>query len=125
MSEKYVRLNERGQWTVDLPWPDGIRKRQVMPDEKKVDEISIRFQAAKLDWTWADPRRKLDMVEKAESMTFREFGQLYLKEYAKSFNRAYKSKESRTRKLGHKLDRIPVNVLQPKPRKPVYSLAQR
>jgi hypothetical protein len=55
----------------NLPWPDGIRKRRVMPDEKKANEISIRFQAAKVVGTWADLRKKLDMDEKAESMTFR------------------------------------------------------
>jgi integrase len=113
MSEKYVHLNERGQWTVDLPWPDGIRKRRVMPHEKKANEISIRFQSAKVDGTWADLRRKLDMNVRAESMTFREFGQRYLDEYVKSYNRSCKSKKSRIRILGRKLDRFPIDALQP------------
>ena len=112
MSEKYVRLNERGQWTVDLPWPDGIRKRRVMPNEKKANEVSIRLQSAKVDGTWADLRRKLDMDERTESITFHEFGQRYVEEYVKSYNRSCKSKKSRIRILGRKLDRIPIAALQ-------------
>ena len=34
-------------------------------------------------------------------------------EYARSYNRAYKCKESRIRILGRKLDRIPIDALQP------------
>ena len=113
MSEKYVRLNERNQWTIDLPWPDGIRKRRVVPNVKTANEISIRFQAARVDGTWAELRRKLDMDRKTQSMTFKEFGKLYLEEYVASYNRAYKVKASRIRILGRRLDGIPIDTLQP------------
>ena len=46
-------------------------------------------------------------------MTFREFGERYLEEYVKSYNRAYKCKESRIRILGRRLDRLPIDALQP------------
>jgi integrase len=108
---KYVR-ESRGVWIVDLPWPDGIRKRIGMPDEKKANEISLRFQAARVDGTWPELRKKLNMDERGQSMTFKEFGELYLEEYVKSYNRAYKAKASRIRILGQKLDRIPVESLQ-------------
>jgi len=111
MSEKYVRLNERNQWTIDLPWPDGIRKRRVVPSVKTANEISIRFQAARVDGTWAELRRKLDMDQKPQSMTFKEFGSLYLEEYVASYNRAYKVKASRIRILGRRLDGIPIDAL--------------
>lgn len=114
MSEKYVRKNERGQWTVDLPWPDGIRTRKVMPTEQKANEISIRFQSAKVDGTWLELRRKLDMEDHVQSMSFKEFGQLYLEEYVRCYNRDSVSKESRIRILGRKLDRIPMDALQPR-----------
>ncbi len=113
MSERYVRQNERAQWIVDLLWLDGIRNRFKMPTEEKANEISIRFQAARIDGTWPELRKKLNMEEKVQSMLFREFGKLYLEEYVKSYNRSYKDKASRMRILGRKLDRIPVSSLQP------------
>jgi integrase len=58
-------------------------------------------------------RRKLDMDQKAESMTFQQFGKLYLEEYVRSYNRAYKAKASRIRILGRRLDKVPVDALQP------------
>lgn len=108
----YVRQN-RGVWIVDLPWPDGIRKRRVMPTEEKANEISIRFQSARVDGTWRDLRKKLDMDESIQAMTFKQFAELYLQEYVKSFNRDYKSKESRLRILGRKLDSIQITEVQP------------
>ena len=113
MKEKYVRQNERAQWIVDLLWPDGIRNRLRMPTELKANEISIRFQAARVDGTWPELRKKLNMEESVQSMLFRDFGRLYLEEYVKSYNRAYRDKASRIRILGRKLDRIPVDSLQP------------
>jgi site-specific recombinase XerD len=109
---KYVR-ESRGVWIVDLPWPDGIRKRITMPNEKKANEISLRFQSAKVDGTWRELKKKLDMEERSQVMTFQEFGKLYLEEYVKSYNRAYKGKESRIRILGRKLNPIRVDCLQP------------
>ena len=109
---KYVR-ECRGVWIVDLPWPDGIRKRIGMPNEKKADEISLRFQSARVDGTWRELRKKLDMDERGQSMTFKKLGELYLEEYVKSYNRAFKGKASRVRILGQKLDRCPVESLQP------------
>ena len=95
MSEKYVRQNERGQWIVDLPWPDGIRNRPTMPTEHKANEISIRFQTAKVDGTWSELRKKLDPEEAVQLMLFKDFGQLYLEEYVKSYNRDCDDKASR------------------------------
>ena len=96
--EKYVGF-ERGRVQVDLPWPDGLRKRRAMPSLTKANEISIRFQAARVDGTWQDLRKKLDMGEDVTSMTFEKFGQIYLSEYVKSYNRAYDDKASRIRKF--------------------------
>ena len=109
---KYVR-ESRGVWIVDLPWPDGIRKRITMPNEKKANDISLRFQSARVDGTWHELRKKLGMEEVEQGMTFKEFGKIYLAEYVRSYNRAYKAKESRIGILGQKLDRIPVESLQP------------
>jgi integrase len=53
------------------------------------------------------------MDVKAESMTFHDFGLRYLEEYVKSYNRSCKSKKSRIRILGRKLDRVPIDALQP------------
>ena len=108
---KYVR-ESRGVWIIDLPWPDGIRKRITMPDEKKANEISLRFQSARVDGTWRELRKKLGMEERNQVMTFEEFGSVYLEEYVKSYNRAYKGKASRIRILGQKLGRIPIDSIQ-------------
>jgi integrase len=109
--EKYVGF-ERGRVQVDLPWPDGLRKRRAMPSVAKANEISIRFQAAKVDGTWRDLRRKLDMGEDITLMTFEKFGEIYLSKYVKSYNRAYEDKASRIRILGRKLNPIRMSVLQ-------------
>ena len=109
--EKFVGF-ERGRVQVDLPWPDGLRKRRAMPNLTKANEISIRFQAARVDGTWQDLRKKLDMGEDVTSMTFEKFGQIYLSEYVKSYNRAYDDKASRIRMLGRKLNPISIGVLQ-------------
>jgi hypothetical protein len=60
MSEKHVRLNEENHWTIDLPCPDVIRKRRVVPNVKTANEISIRPRAAGVDGTWTELRRKLN-----------------------------------------------------------------
>jgi integrase len=112
MSEKYVRQNEKGQWIVDLLWPNGVRNRPRMPTEHKANEISIRFQVARVDGTWPELRKKLDLEEAVQLMLFKDFGQLYLEEYVKSYNRDYDDKASRIRILGRVLDKIPVDSLQ-------------
>jgi len=109
---KYVR-ESRGVWIVDLPWPDGVRKRKTMPTLEKASEISIRFQSARVDGTWRELRKKFDMGESVQAMAFKEFGQIYLDEYVASYNRAYKAKESRIHILGQRFDSIPVESLQP------------
>ena len=53
------------------------------------------------------------MNEREESLTFRQFGEIYLDEYVKSFNRAVKAKASRIWILSRKLNRIPIDSLQP------------
>ena len=112
MSEKYVRQNERGQWIVDLLWPDGVRNRPTMPTEHKANEISIRFQTAKVDGTWSELRKKLDPEEAVQLMLFKDFGQLYLEEYVNSYNRDCDDKAGRIRILGQILNKIPMDSLQ-------------
>ncbi len=56
--KKYVRKSRR-KWIIDLLWPDGQRTKRVMPSESKADEISTRFQAARVDGTWKELRKKL------------------------------------------------------------------
>jgi hypothetical protein len=83
-----------------------------MPTEHKANEISIRFQAGRVDGTWPELRKKLDLEEVVPLMPFKDFGQLYLEEYVKSYNRDCDDKASRIRILGRVLDKIFVDSLQ-------------
>jgi len=83
-----------------------------MPTEHKANEISIRFQAAKVDGTWSELRKKLDPEEAVQLMLFKDFGQLYLEEYVNSYNRDCDDKAGRIRILGQILNKIPMDSLQ-------------
>lgn len=84
-----------------------------MPSESKANDISIRFQSARVDGTWRELRTKLDMESRPEVLTFKELGNIYLEDYVKSYNRAYKSKKSRIAILGQKLAQVQVSSLTP------------
>lgn len=109
-------LFDRGVWLVNLRWPDGLRKRKVMPSEQKANEISLRFQAAVVDGTWQELRKKLDMDDAAragQGIKFKELVELYLTEYVESYNKDKRNKKSRLHLVGEKLDPLPVMALQP------------
>jgi integrase len=81
-----------------------------MPSIQKANEIAIRFQSALADGTWPELRRKLRMGDTPD-LTFERFGEIYLAEYAKAFNRDFRNKASRVHILGRRLNGVRVEAL--------------
>jgi integrase len=85
-----------------------------MPDRSKANEISIRFQAARVDGTWQELRRKLNMEQREEGLKFENLKEIYLEKYVRQYNRDVESKESRLRILGRRFNSLSIDALTPR-----------
>ena len=83
-----------GHWIIDTIWPDGRRTRRQAVDEKQARQLDLRIRASRIDGTWQDLRKKLNL-ERAEGMTLREVSDLYLDQYVRTKNRDRRGKKSR------------------------------
>lgn len=97
MSRTIVKFHEkRRHWYVDTHWPDGVRTRPQMPDEKTAIRINQKIELAIYDEEriWKALRRSLNM-ERSGAELFDAFADLYLEQYVKLYNRDVQTKESR------------------------------
>jgi integrase len=79
---------------VDTIWPDKKRTRRQVTSQKQAEELDLRIRASRLDGTWRELRKRLNM-EKAAGMTFAEAADLYLDQYVSVKNRDRRGKRSR------------------------------
>lgn len=109
---KYTRLS-RGNWIVDLPWPDGVRNRLTMPNQEMAEHTAMRFRVALLDGSW--PRLRQEIVpserKKIAPAIFGELADRYMKEYSSLYNRSLGAKRSRLKNVMRHFDRVSVAAI--------------
>ena len=91
-----------GRIIVDTIWPDGKRTRRQSTSEKQARDLDLRIRASRVDGTWRELRRQLNM-ERAEGLTFREAADLYLDQYVRTKNRDRRGKKSRLNLLAKQI----------------------
>lgn len=90
-----MTVKERnGKYIVDTIWPDKKRTRRQAVNEKEAKKLNTRIRASRMDGTWRQLRRTLNM-ERVDPMKLSEAVEIYLEQYVKIKNRDRKSKKSR------------------------------
>ena len=98
---------------VDRHWPDGVRFRRIMPNHRIASNLDVRIHAACCDGTWRALREELVLGPAARRVTLREFSEVYLEDYCKVRNRAWKRKRDSFRALNVKLGGVELGSLRP------------
>jgi len=81
-----------------------------MPDQKKAEEMSIRFQASLVDGTWKMMKKRLGL-DFPLNLTFNDLSKRYLEDYVSAYNRDIRNKVSRLKILSSRLGNVPLESL--------------
>lgn len=91
-----IRQTKSGEYFVDVTWPDKMRTRRFMPDEKTANHINSKITVAIVDEEriWRKLRKSL-FLDENQITSFSDLADRYLAEYVQAYNRDIRVKKSR------------------------------
>ena len=104
----------RGQIVCDVRWPDGGRTIRAFPNKTQAKQLLDRIKASIADGSWPDFKEKLKLRGRG-SVTFREFGNTYIENYAKVRNkkRAWQRKVTSLKALNDYMGKLELGAITP------------